>query len=97
MQHEIGWPLVFGGKLGVIAAAGWLSTVLLTSEVRAWIVTLVGIVALVLYRRYRKFRREAIRGLWDFADRNMVELILAAVIAPSAVRAVLTMLGNFIP
>ena len=46
------------------------------------VVTVAGIAGLVHYRIHRKFKQEKSKGVIDFADRNMVELILLIVLVP---------------
>lgn len=91
------WTPFITGKLGVVLGVAALAEMIGSDGNRALAVTLAAIAALVLYRLKRKFRREAIRGAWDFIDRNLVELILFAAIAPAAWRAVVVLLKNAIP
>ena len=91
------WTPLVAGKLGLVLGVATVADVLARDELRATMVTLAAIAALVLYRLRRKFRKEAIRGAWDFIDRNLVELILFAAIAPAAWKAAAALLKNFIP
>ena len=43
---------------------------------------MVCIIALVVYRLFRKFNKEPFKGAWGWLDRNLVEVILAAVAVP---------------
>jgi hypothetical protein len=92
MNDPHGWEVVpmFGFKFfapAVVAVGAW--EFLAQDGTRNLVVTLVAIAALCLYRSFRKFRKEKIAGAWDFIDRNLVELILFAVIAPNAARWVM--------
>ncbi len=95
MDHVLTY---FNGSIGIVAQtvtvlAAVSGATLLTSEpVISLSMTIFGVVALVVYRRIRKFRDGVVKGFWDFLDRNIVELILAAVIAPNLVNSIVTLL-----
>ena len=91
------WTPLITGKLGIVLGVATVADILARDELRATVITLAAITALVLYRLKRKFRKEAIRGAWDFIDRNLVELILFAAIAPAAWKTAAALLKNFIP
>ena len=82
--------LILGSfRVSIIGVAGLGGYFVASDPNRAFWLSLAGIAALVLYRVFRQFKREAVKGWVDFLDRNIVETILAAIIAPNAATALL--------
>lgn len=73
----------------LILASGTTSSVLGTDADRGFLLAVLGVVALVFYRLFRKWPKAHIAGPLNFIERNFVELILASVIAPGAFRMVM--------
>ncbi len=76
-------------QTGMIILGVTASTLFGSDADRRFIITVVAIVALVVYRIFRKWPNKIAQGKMDFISINLVELILAFVIAPGAVRAIL--------
>lgn len=77
-------------KPALVAAAtgvGFFVEIAANDGVRGAAMSFVGVCALVIYRLFRKFKKEPVAGRWDFLDRNVVELILAGLILPNAANA----------
>ena len=83
-------------RASVVGIAGLSGYLVASDPNRAFWLSLAGIAALVLYRVFRQFKREAVKGWVDFLDRNIVEVILAAIIAPSAATALLEAIHQLI-
>ena len=45
-------------------------------------ITVVGLSGLIYYRLNRKFKKETVKGFWNFLDRNIVELIIGMTLVP---------------
>lgn len=88
------WELLLAGKLGLVAVAGTWATWITGDSFQSTVVTLAAIVALVLYRIFKKHKREKPSGPWDWADRNIVEMILGTVIAPNLANTLMQMTGG---
>lgn len=77
-----------------------LTAILLTSDVFVNLVlALAAIAALVWYRLKRRFKDGKVAGLWDFLDRNIVELGLILTAVPNGWKVASAVLRhfNFIP
>ena len=73
---------------------------LLTSDVFVNLVlALTAIIALVWYRFKRRFKDGKVKGLWDFLDRNIVEIGIILTAAPNGWKVASELLRtlNFLP
>ena len=72
------------GYKAVFLVASGLTAVLLTSDVFVnLLLALAAITALIWYRLKRRFKDGKVHGLWDFLDRNIVEIGLILTAAPN--------------
>lgn len=90
--HQVENGLSLAGKTLNIALFAAGNIFLSGDALVSLLVSLFGIVALVWYETHRKFKREAVQGLWDFIDRNFVRLILAGAILPNGFAAIVAFL-----
>lgn len=87
--------LSVGMKTTTLVASG-LTAILLTSDVFANLVlALSAIAALIWYRLKRRFKDGKVTGLWDFLDRNIVELGLILTAVPNGWKVASDMLRHF--
>lgn len=86
VQAVEAWPdqLTAGWKLVLVVGTGTASALFLNERFLNFILALAALLALILYRVIRKFPRGPVHGAWDWADRNVVEIILGLVAIPNA-------------
>ena len=76
-------------KIPALIILGSTSSVIGSDADRAFILALAGVVALVVYRLRRKFKKDPLKTWKQWFDRNIVECLLGMLIAPGILRMIL--------
>ena len=82
--------------LAIAATAASTSSIIGTDADRAFLLAVIGLLALVFYRLKRRFKKEPIKTWKAWLDHNIVELGLISVIAPSAIRMVFELVKTIV-
>ena len=82
--------------LATAATAATGSTIIGSDADRAFFLAVIGIVALVIFRILRKFKKDPIKTWKDFFAQNIVEIGLISVITPSTIRMVVDLIQPLI-
>jgi hypothetical protein len=85
-------------KVSLVGLMGIASFTVATDANRAFFLSVIGFAVIGLYRCFRRFKKDPIRGrstletLLDFADRNIVELIIGAAILPNLTSSIMQLI-----
>ena len=91
---RMGPELLFMSRFGVLGVAGWFGAFIANDKATGFTISALALVSLIVYRILKKHKRERTEGLWDWLDRNIVELILGVLIAPNIVNLIARIAGG---